>query len=88
MARYGGDEFVLFVPTVTDEATLNDRIAHLVDRIEEPIDLGTTSVRVSASVGAFLAEPGTPLDVAIDAADRAMYDAKKSQPTANEPGGT
>lgn len=75
VARYGSDEFAI-VASGIDRAMLG----RLVDRIhwlmQSPIDTAeddsSAEVRVSLSVGAVLAEPGTGASDAVAAADGAM----------------
>ena len=77
--RYGGDEFILFLPETTlDEARLvAERLKQCV--FNTPIQLGKTTITLSISVGisAYLHE-GDTLTSLINQADYAMYTAKKS----------
>lgn len=78
VARLGGDEFAVLCPglATADEATvIADR---LVDAVARPLDLDGTTVRVGASVGLAVCEPGPDTDAEhlLDQADRALYAAK------------
>jgi len=80
VARIGGDEFVVLcrgVRSVDEAATVGDRI---LERLAAPFRLGRVSASVTACIGiASAVGRHSPEDV-IDAADRAMYDAKASGP--------
>ena len=75
MARYGGDEFVMFVPEKDERGA-----RQLAERLRERIGRETTSrsAVVTSSFGiASYPEDGTDPDDLIDKADRAMYCAKQ-----------
>ena len=82
LARFGGEEFVVLVLCV-----IEDDLARIAERIRQAIEAlsircGDQSVPVTASVGAalLLAHESPHLQPAglIEAADRAMYDAKRN----------
>ena len=78
LARLGGDEFVV---VLNDLVTLND--AHTVaERICEaaaaPFSIGGAIVKLAASIGIAYAQPGDTPDGLLNAADRVMYEAKRS----------
>jgi diguanylate cyclase len=79
VARLGGDEFavLLFGADILKAAKVAQRISTL---LEEPIDVGTSSVRVGASIGVALA-PEHALGAAdlLRCADIAMYRAKNER---------
>ncbi|WP_432564132.1 diguanylate cyclase domain-containing protein [Kineococcus sp. SYSU DK003] len=75
-ARIGGDEFVLVCEDVADAkalAAIAERVCH---RITIPVDLGSRTVVVSASVGAARTDGELTPEELLRAADRAMYRAK------------
>ncbi|MEY4377947.1 MAG: hypothetical protein RJB26_2497 [Pseudomonadota bacterium] len=78
--RFGGDEFVLLLPQVKDDATCSMVLARLLAAIEQEMTLPSgATVGVTASVGAaLLGEAGDSLDELLPAADAAMYLAKQS----------
>jgi diguanylate cyclase (GGDEF)-like protein len=76
VGRLGGDEFAAVLPGLDREtaAAVGRRLAAaLVDEVE----VGRRSVRVSASIGLAVAEPGTAFEDVLQAADLAMYGAKE-----------
>jgi diguanylate cyclase (GGDEF)-like protein len=82
IARYGGEEFVVLVkhPTEVGLERLAERIRAAV--ADAPVDLGNRSLPVTISVGAALMIPARgqsdPGAVLVEAADQAMYEAKRS----------
>ncbi|MCX7512919.1 diguanylate cyclase domain-containing protein [Frateuria hangzhouensis] len=83
VARLGGDEFALIVGELDDLPVLMKRCRELCTRLAEPYPLvsaqGSFVVNVSASVGIALWSADTGADEAlIQAADRALYQAKES----------
>ena len=75
--RFGGDEFLAFVHDASNESALKRRAAELVRRIEEPMKVDSLLLSVSASVGAIITSRATLIEEAVNAADRAMYVAKR-----------
>lgn len=77
VSRFGGDEFVLFIPNVERENDIATMAARICKAISEPISVNGQTARVSASVGiSVYPENGTSLGVLISHADHAMFDAK------------
>jgi diguanylate cyclase (GGDEF)-like protein/PAS domain S-box-containing protein len=78
-ARIGGDEFLVIVgggPT-TDE--LVELAQLVVDRLSSPMDTASGAVELSATVGvARSPDHGTTPDEVVEAADRALYRAKRA----------
>jgi len=75
VARYGGDEFIMFLPEKGKNAA-----HHLSKRLRDGInqELAVNSSALSVSVGiASYPEDGTDVEVLIDKADKAMYCAKR-----------
>ena len=73
-ARFGGDEFMLLLPTATKAAAVQiaERIRHHVQEIPGP-----NGVRLTVSIGlASMPEDGRTASALVEAADRAMYEAK------------
>lgn len=79
-ARVGGDEFgCIFAFNPADPQTVQRVAERLVSRLACPIDLGDTSVHVSASIGiARSDQERASIETLIRAADIAMYAAKEA----------
>lgn len=81
LARLGGDEFGAVIPIVD----LSDAVAlarRTVAALEGPVRLGTTTVRVSASLGIAVSPlHGHLRTELVRFADMAMYEAKRTQTT-------
>jgi diguanylate cyclase (GGDEF)-like protein/PAS domain S-box-containing protein len=79
VARFGGDEFVVFCPGTSTE----QEAAHIAERLlavlKEPVDLGSRQVRVTASAGILVSTPEhRDTEALIRDADIAMYQAKSA----------
>ena len=79
LARYGGDEFAMILPSNTAEAAaiLTDRIRRML--LEEPAtapDGGPIAIRMSFGISAYPEDGGTA-DALVEAADRALYQSKR-----------
>ncbi|BCY13129.1 GGDEF domain-containing protein [Actinoplanes sp. L3-i22] len=81
VARLGGDEFAVLMPGVTDRSEAEELGRRLTERLAEPFLILGHQVRIGASVGVGLREPG---DVSVDAllrrADESMYAIKSTRP--------
>lgn len=77
IARLGGDEFaVLLGGTPTQED--GDAVARrMTQAFENPVDLGGTSVTISASIGVARCAEAASLEQLMRRADAAMYEAKR-----------
>ena len=80
VARIGGDEFVLILAGLTGRKRLAHLASRLIRRIEEPIPVGDTLARVSASIGIACHDGGGGLTAAqvLHASDLALYAAKRA----------
>lgn len=78
VARFGGDEFVVFrqnIETAEDAAALARRI---VDRLSERYEIDRHLVEIGASIGIATTYPGVKADHLLKNADMALYRAKSS----------
>ncbi len=76
VARFGGDEFVVFqrgIHSTEDAASLARRI---VDRLSERYEIDHHLVEIGASIGIALTSPNITADVLLKNADMALYRAK------------
>lgn len=79
LARLGGDEFVVLSPRVKERAEAFALAERLVVSLREPIRYADQDLAVGASVGVAVAGASTvSAQALVDAADAAMYRAKKS----------
>lgn len=78
VARFGGDEFVIFCPSIGDEQGAHRVATRALKAITRPIRLGQQSVMVGASIGLAMSgtEEMTPEEL-LRLADEHMYVAKQ-----------
>ncbi|AET88151.1 diguanylate cyclase/phosphodiesterase with PAS/PAC sensor(s) [Burkholderia sp. YI23] len=77
VARHGGDEFVVVLPDLTDEAGLIAWMERTRAAISEPVWLDDTELYVGCSMGASLfPQDGDDAETVMKKADLAMYRAK------------
>ncbi len=85
-ARIGGDEFVVVLDGVADEARIVPIATRLLDELAEPYLIGTTPVQSSFSIGVVVHRGGSPdagdsearAETLLRNADVAMYEAKRA----------
>jgi diguanylate cyclase (GGDEF)-like protein len=76
VARWGGDEFLVVCPDITEEA-IGVVAGKLLDAVcEQPVLADGRSVPVSISIGWALAKDGRAAEHLVEVADSAMYRAK------------
>jgi diguanylate cyclase (GGDEF)-like protein len=77
VARLGGDEFVIvYTGSLTEGGVLDDLADRLRRTASLPIELGTISLALGASVGLAIAEPTDTASTLLRRADDALYRAK------------
>lgn len=82
VARWGGEEITVLAPGVRGPRQLEqfgERIRMLVREL--PVATSTTALPVTVSVGGTLLDGSVPPAVALDRADGALYDAKRTRDT-------
>jgi len=78
VARFGGDEFVVLVERVEDDADARRVAEKLLGVFPVEVEQGDTRLAVSASIGtSTYPEDGRTVEALIDAADHAMYRIKQ-----------
>jgi diguanylate cyclase (GGDEF)-like protein len=79
IARFGGDEFLVVLERVSDTSVIEPVVRRIQTAFERPIALAQGEVTLSVSVGtARTGAAGQTAEALIDAADRAMYAAKRT----------
>lgn len=78
MARIGGDEFLVFLPNIPHCSLVENRCQTLINSIHDIRQEHTKDIHLSCSIGISLTpEHGTAYQELFQAADRALYQAKK-----------
>ena len=79
VARLGGDEFMVLLRNIIDPADSVRVAKKIIASLGPPFDLGEVPFRIGASVGiAHYPDDGDDFEDLVEAADMAMYEAKKS----------
>ncbi|MDF1629660.1 MAG: EAL domain-containing protein [Alcanivoracaceae bacterium] len=79
VARQSGDEFVLFMPGMTETAHIRDWAEGLVARVRSPVSFDQIEFGLSCSVGvAPCIDSSVDVETLVREADLAMYQAKRS----------
>ena len=79
VARTGGDEFLVLITGIREPAYAAVVAAKVVSELDQSMNIGTTEVHTSASVGiSVYPADGTDADSLVAHADEAMYCAKQS----------
>ena len=74
IARFGGDEFAVLLGSVDDKREVMTFARRVLDKLAEPVDLGTRSVQALASIGIAIDEPSNAdVESLLRNADVAMY---------------
>jgi len=78
IARIGGDEFAVVVPSYRDVAELHALADIVLDRVRAPVKTAANTIELGASIGiALCPEHGTDGSLLLQRADVAMYAAKR-----------
>jgi diguanylate cyclase (GGDEF)-like protein/PAS domain S-box-containing protein len=79
LARFGGDEFVLLLPTLQNQSTLSSVADRLISAFQEPFTIVGHEVYVTVSIGMGLfPSDGDNVKDLFKNVDTAMYEAKRS----------
>jgi diguanylate cyclase (GGDEF)-like protein len=76
VARFGGDEFVVFQRDIRSNDEAANLARRIVDQLSERYKLDNHLVEIGASVGIAIATPGISADTLMKNADMALYRAK------------
>ncbi len=82
VARLGGDEFAALITTVHTEAQCLEYGRRICDLINEPMEIGDTTLRISGSCGfSIFPVSGANSNLLINRADTALYHCKRNRTT-------
>ncbi len=77
-ARFGGDEFIVFLPDVADEAEVIAFVENIIEQAISSLEIDGHELRLSISIGvAKFPCDGTDIETMLKNADLAMYDSKR-----------
>jgi len=76
VARFGGDEFVVFLQDIDVDEQASGLARRIVDQLSEPYKIDNHLVEIGASVGIAMTSPGINADTLMKNADMALYRAK------------
>ena len=76
VARFGGDEFVVFQQNIHSADAAAVLARRIVDRLSERYKIDNHLVEIGASIGIAMTEPGVSADTLLKNADMALYRAK------------
>ena len=76
VARFGGDEFVVFQQDIDSHEDAAGLARRIVDRLSERYKIDNHLVEIGASVGIAMTSPGVTADTLLKNADMALYKAK------------
>lgn len=86
LARMGGDEFAVVVPSIRSRADLEEIATRLERSFDDPFAIDVYELRASASIGiAVYPEDGDTKDSLFSTADAAMYVAKHTRSSVDNP---
>ncbi|MHB1216029.1 MAG: putative bifunctional diguanylate cyclase/phosphodiesterase [Thiobacillus sp.] len=78
LSRFGGDEFVVIVSEIGETGDAELVASRLLQSLAAPIDIGSTQIYSSASIGiALYPDDATSMETLLKHADTAMYQAKE-----------
>ncbi|MEZ5446563.1 MAG: diguanylate cyclase [Gammaproteobacteria bacterium] len=78
VARFGGDEFLICVDSVSDRSEVEQVARRMLRVLAEPVRINALEIRPSASMGiSYFPDHGQDADTLIVRADEAMYRAKQ-----------
>jgi predicted signal transduction protein with EAL and GGDEF domain len=76
VARFGGDEFVVFQQNIASNEDAASLARRIVDHLSERYEIDRHLVEIGASIGIAMTWPGVSADVLLKNADMALYRAK------------
>ena len=77
VARQGGDEFIVLLPSIIDPGEATMAAERIIQCFAQPVDLHSHAISITASIGiSIYPEDGRDFDMLVRNADAAMYHAK------------
>lgn len=77
LSRQGGDEFLIILPTITEESDVSRVAQSIIHALSTPFEIDEHALSVSASIGiAIYPKDGHDFDALLKNSDMAMYEAK------------
>jgi diguanylate cyclase (GGDEF)-like protein/PAS domain S-box-containing protein len=78
-ARMGGDEFAVILPNIEDSRLAGEIAGRILELLTQPINVGEQVCNLGASIGiSIYPDHAATIDMLIDLADEAMYNAKNA----------
>ncbi|MEZ9233134.1 GGDEF domain-containing protein [Vibrio amylolyticus] len=78
IGRVGGDEFVVCINGLSDEANIESKLDYILDVLDKPMEIKDESIQVSCSIGvSYYPTQSDNVKEVLELADQAMYEAKK-----------
>ena len=79
VARFGGDEFVIIMPDIIDQASVTGICEKLNQSLNEIFDIDGVKVKIGASVGVTLyPDHANSAEALLELADKTMYELKNT----------
>lgn len=80
VGRFGGDEFVIIQQFIKDERDVEILINRIFEELKTPLIIGDNEIPINVSIGvSIFPDSSSDLELLINQADRAMYEAKKRE---------
>ncbi len=76
IARFGGDEFILFIPNIRDRTIAVTKARKIIDAIKNSLGNEYPKACITASIGIAYSHPGLNAKSFFELADKALYKAK------------
>ena len=77
-ARFGGDEFIVYMPFVENVQQVKKRMQTLAERMDRTLEYKENTAKLSICFGAVLAEEKEDIKDALKRADEILYELKKT----------
>lgn len=78
IGRVGGDEFVVCINGLKDEANIDSKLNHILKILDKPMEIKDESIHMACSIGvSYFPTQSDNVKEVLHLADQAMYEAKK-----------